>query len=48
MLFMMSGIQCLSGLPCSVCEISILPCSVLLQTPCSYLCGSATLLGVAQ
>ena len=45
MLFMMSGILCSSALPCSVCGIGTLPCSVLLKTPCSCLCGSATLWG---
>ena len=43
MLFMMSGILCLSALPCSVCGIGTLPCSVLLTTPCSCSCGSVTL-----
>ena len=39
------GILCLSVLPCSVCGIGTLPCSVLLKTPCSYSCGSMTLWG---
>ena len=36
MLFMMSGMLCLSALPCSVCGIGTLPCLVLLTTPCSF------------
>ena len=40
---MMSGTLCLSALPCNVCGIATLLCSVLPKTPCSCSCGSVTL-----
>ena len=42
---MVRGTLCLSALPCSVCGIGTLPCSVLLKTPCRCLCDSVTLWG---
>ena len=51
MLSMMSGTSTIiafrppSALPCSLCGIGTLPCSLLLHVPCSCLCSSMTLLG---
>ena len=46
MLFMMSGILCLSALPSTVCGIGTLPCSVLLKSPCS--CSQRNIVGMAH